>query len=444
MNAGDGRGGIRARLIRGIKWTALQSVIVSANNFLTAVMLARLLGVDSFGAFSIIKVTGFTMATMAGAGLGVTVTKHIAEMRSTANPRLSRIIGLCSAVAVGTSFCFAAFLWLFADGIAHRVLHAGQIAGQLRLAAFYILFVTLNGYQVGALLGFESFSLLAKINLLQALFSFLLTFLLTFQFGLTGAVSSLGIAAFTNWALHQNAIRIELRKHGLGISYSRIWQEKGVLQDFTLPAAMSSLLGAFTVWGCNAFLTRQPDGLVQMGIFSAANNFRSFVLFVPGLVTHVASPILCNLRGKNNQPGYSRLFWTNIAVSACAAVFVAGVLVIFAPDILKLFGRDFGPGSSVAVVIAFMAVVEVMANAFYNAIFAHGMIWWQFRVVACWSTALGITTFTAVGQFGALGLAFAYLAAHAVSLSLYVFFTLKLQKGTRGVPTEETSLPVSE
>jgi O-antigen/teichoic acid export membrane protein len=91
LNTQRESGGVRNRLIKGIKWTALQSVVVAASNFATAVLAARLLGLDTFGAYSIIRITGFTMATMAGAGLGVTATKYIAEMRGLDNVRLSRI-----------------------------------------------------------------------------------------------------------------------------------------------------------------------------------------------------------------------------------------------------------------------------------------------------------------------------------------------------------------
>lgn len=444
MNAKTGGDGVRKRLIRGIKWTMLQSLFVAASHFAIAVIVARLLGVDNFGAFSIIRVTGFSMATMAGAGLGITATKYIAELRSQDPQRLGQVVGLCSAVAACASLGFAGTIFWFAPEISTYYLKAPQISTELRIAAAFILFITLNGYQVGAMVGFESFSVLAKINVVQALFSLGVTYLFTLTWGLTGAVSSLVISAFVNWLLHQLAIRRELEQNGIVIRYSQIWQEKHVLSDFTFPAALSSIIGALTVWGCNALLVRQDGGLVQLGIFSAANNFRSLILFVPGLVTHVVSPILCNLMGKNNQSSYSRLFWTNIVISATAATSVAFGLVFAAPYILKLFGRGFGTGDSVAMVIVIMAVIEVMANAFYNSLFAHGKLWWQLRVVICWSLALGAVTILTVEQYGAMGLAYAYLIAHLVSLTLYVAITFRIRQNQKKECDWGGSVQISE
>ena len=442
MSSGVTRTGIKERMISGIKWTALQSVVVAASNFATAVITARLLGVDAFGAFSIIRITGFMMATMAGAGLGITATKYIAEMRGIDNLRLSRILGLCSIVAGCTSLLFASTILFFAPQVASHYLNVPQISEQLRIAALYIFFVTLNGYQVGALAGFEAFAIQAKINLIQAVVSLVLTFVLTFIWGLTGASSALGLAALLNWIFHQLAIRKEVKRYGIKTSYSELWKENDILANFTIPAALSSIIGAITVWSCNAFLTRQTDGLTQMAIFSAANNFRSFILFVPGLVSHVVSPILCNQLGEKNHSSYSRLFWINIMISAVASIVVALALVLAAPHILRLFGKGFTGGASVAIVVVGMTVVEVMANAFYRSLFAHGKLWWQLRIIICWSIALGTVAFTTIENFGAMGLAYAYLAAHIVSLVLYAIVTYKIQKKNASSTTNETSTRV--
>jgi O-antigen/teichoic acid export membrane protein len=345
-------------------------------------------------------------------------------------------------VAACTSLCFAGIILFFAPQVAGEYLKAPHIAEQLRIAAAYIFFVTLNGYQTGALAGFEAFSILAKINLIQAVVSLLLTFLMTMIWGLTGASLALGLAAFINWMLHQAAISREVERQGISIRYSGIWQERDVLLNFTFPAALSSIIGAATVWSCNAFLTRQTDGLTQMAIFSAGNNFRSFILFVPGLVSYVASPILCNLMGKKKQSSYSRLFWINIAASATASIAVAVALILAAPYILALFGKGFREGDSVAMVIIVMTVVEVMANAFYRSLFAHGKLWWQVQVIICWSVALGAVTYSTVGDYGAVGLAYAYLIAHLISLSLYAIATYKLQQDSGGTDAEKEGVRV--
>ena len=421
-------GGIKYRLIKGVKWNMVEAVITATSNFIAAVIAARLLGLDDFGAFSIIRSTVYMMASVAGLGLGITATKYIAEIRNADTSRLGRILGLCSAIAGGTSLCFAGVLLVFAPQIALYNLGVPQITEQLRIAAFYILFVTLNGYQIGALVGFEAFSKLAKINLLSAIVSLAITFGLTWWWGLTGASLALGIVAMFNWLLHHLAIREELQRYGIIIRYRGIWREKGLLTSFAFPAALSGLIGAVTVWICNAFLVRQSDGLAQMAIFTATYNFRSLIMFVPGLVTRVASPILCNLAGENKGASYSRLFWFNIGASAGVSIVVAGFLLVTAPYLLALFGKGFVVGESLVLVVVSMSVVEVIAIAFFQPLYARGKLWWQVFIIICWSIVLIAVTFTTAGDYGAMGLAYAYLAAHIVSATLYVFLAFKIEK----------------
>ena len=48
--------------------------------------------------------------------------------------------------------------------IAGAVLHTPALTGILRFGAIYTFFFTLNGYQIGAIAGFEAFSRLVKVN----------------------------------------------------------------------------------------------------------------------------------------------------------------------------------------------------------------------------------------------------------------------------------------
>ena len=237
---------------------------------------------------------------------------------------------------------------------------------------------------------------------------------------------ALGLTALLNCVFHHLAVRKELARNKITIRYTGLWQEKGILTGFTFPAAMSGIIGAVSVWCANAIIVRQTDGLAQMAIFTAAYTVRSLILFVPGLVNRVASPIFCNLVGERDTSNYSRLFWFNTAVSALAAIVIAGFLVAAAPQLLILFGKEFLNGGAVVLVVAVMSVVEVIANALYQPLYAHGKIWWQFRTIICWSVILIGVTFTTAEASGALGLAYAYLAAHVVSAAMYILVAVQI------------------
>ncbi len=428
LGSGYGDNSVWRRLFGGVKWNIIEAGAVAAGNLAVTVIVARLLGLDDFGAYSIIRSTVYMMASVAGLGFGITATKYVAELRNADRRRLENILGLCAAIVAGTAACFAGVLLLFAPQIATYSLNSPQIAEQLRIAAFYIFFVTVNGFQVGILVGFEAFSFLAKINLVQVGASLATAFLLTWFLGLTGSALALGATALISFACHNLAVRKELARYKIKIRFTDLWQEKEVLSGFTIPAALASVLGAVVMWGGSAILVRQADGLAQMALFTAAYNIRSLILFVPDLITRVASPILCNFVGEKDKRNYSRLFLFDLAVSVTAATAVAVVLVAAAPYFLILFGKDFLTGSAIVPAMAVMTVVEVIANVLYQPIYTHGRLWWQLRVVICWSAVYLGMTYGLTESYGALGLVYGYLTAHVVSAAMYMYVVFQIER----------------
>ena len=418
---------IMQRLLQGIKWNFLDVVIVSGGNLAVSILAARLLGVDDFGAFSIVKSTVYMLATVAGLGLGWTATKYIAELKTDDLGKMGRILGLCQLMAGSVSFIFAGGLFFFAAEIATGPLQAPKLINPLQMAAVYILFTTLNGYQIGAMMGFEAFRKLAFLNCAQTLFSLICTGVFIWSWGLAGAASALGLTAFLNWFLYHKALKKEMYNYGVKVSYVQLGREMTILMSFAFPAAISGIIGSIAVWLGNALLVRQEQGLAEMALFAVAGNIRSLVLFFPSLVTRVASPMLCSVAGEKTNSGYAKLFWLNIIVTIGAAVIVALSAALLAPWLLVAFGKGYLGGTGVLAVIAAMSVIEVAANSFYQTLFVQGRLWWQVGVIVLWSvTLLGVTAVTVESE-GAIGLGYAYLAAHVVSLCCYVLATLYLK-----------------
>lgn len=431
MHNRQGEPSLFERLVHGVKWNMLDVAAVSAGNLAVAILCARLLGVDDFGALAIIKSTVYMLATVAGLGLGGTATKYIAELKGAAPLRLERVLGLCQVVAGVVSGLFAAALLALAPEIAAGQLQAPQLAPHLRLAAVYVFFTTLNGYQVGAMIGFEAFRSMAVLNVLQTVLSLAGTALLTWWWGLWGAACALGLTACCNWLLYHGALQRELQGRGLRLRYRQLRREAPVLTGFAVPAAVSGVIGSLAVWAANALLVRQEDGLVAMALFSAAGNVRSLVLFFPALVTRVISPMLCTLAGGGRGGACARLFGFNFAATVGVAAVVAVAASVAAPYLLAVFGRGFRGGEAVVLVVALFSVVEVAANSLYQTLFIHGRLWWQVGVISAWSAVLLGVVQGLAADFGAVGLGCAYLAAHLVSCSCYLAATVRLKAWKR-------------
>ncbi len=414
------------RFASGVGWALTGSVLSQGAVFLGSIIAARLLGKELFGVLAVVQSTALASANMASLGLGVLATRYVSAYRTKDPARAGRILAFCSLTStfVGVPFAFAPFL--LTGLLPQLALAAPGAAKLLWLAAIYVYFTTLNGFQLGALTGLEAFRKLAVINLRQAVISLVLTILLTFALGVQGAVLSLAVSAVVLWLAQHLALRQECSRQRIRIDYRDAFAERSILAGFVLPCTLSSVLANGAIWAGNLLVAHGPLGLKEMGIFQAAYVFRSLVVFVPAQVTRVASPMLTNLWGANETARYGKLFWSNLKISAIAAAATACLLWLAGPYVMRLFGREFSGGGLILATLAAAAVVEVVASSLYQVLLSHNRMWLQVMTAAVWSVALVSVVWAADNRAGALSLSFGYLAAWASSLILYWAIAVRL------------------
>ena len=388
------------------------SVLVSS------ILAARLLGQADFGRLAILQSTVAMVGGFAAVGLGTTATKFVAELSVRDPARAGRILGLCTLATTATGGLFALLL-LVAAPWAVTLFRIPGLEAQLRWGALYVLFFTMNTYQVGALSGFSAFAALARIGLVQGLVAVALLTLGAVTFRLTGAAVALAAAALCSWLQHQRALRHECARHGVVIVYAGAGQELSALFGFALPAALSGCVGGLAVTAANTVLVRQPDGVRQMAVFSAANTVRIIVLFVPGLVSRVLTPLLCRLRGNADDGGFRVAFSRYLLANTAMAVVAAVLLFACAPWALALYGRDFTSGRPVLGLLLASAVVETVAVALFQTLYSHGRVWLQLGIVTVWSLLLVGLVRQMAADHGASGLAAAYLCAWTAAALAY-------------------------
>ena len=412
---------LRWRLISGVLWVLVAAVASQASGFLRAILPARILGIDAYGQFVVIQSTLMMLASFAGLGLGTTATRYVSQLRQTDPVRAGRILGFCNLLTLVTAGLFSAILLSFAEVLSSGLFGSNQLAPELRIGSLFVFFFTLNGYQVGALAGFEAFSALAWATVLQSALSIAIMWAFTWLWKLSGAILALGIIALVAWIIQGITLRQQCRIQGVRISYSNVFQERQIFREFALPAALSGILGGTVTAGGNALLVRQPNGLAQAAIFGAATTIRTIALFAPGVMTRVTLPVLSNLQGGQLQRSYRKTFWAGLLLSSGFALVAAVILYWVTPLLLHLFGKGFVWGNTVVAIALASAVLEVIAVNLFQVLYSHGRVWTHLAISAVWAAIVLGVTMQLAPQYGATALAFSYLLAWASSVLLYGF-----------------------
>lgn len=428
--------GLWVRLQRGIAWNLIGSVFNQGSTLAVNVIIANLLGRQVFGEYAMIQSTLVTLAVIAQLATGYTATKYVAEFRSTDQDKTGRILGLCSVISATTA-CIASLALLGgASWLAANTLRAPHLAPGLMIAAGVVLFTVMNGYQMGALAGLESYPALGKAGIISGSLYLTICTVAAWTGGLNGALAGLVMSALLQWIILNSFLRRESARQNIVICYHGLWQERTVIMMFSLPAALSGLVTIPALWLAYTFLVRQPRGYDQMALYSAANSFRVIVLFLPQIMNNVGMSLLNYQKGIGDEGRYRKVFWANMALTAGTVVIGALTVVLFGQWLLGIFGRSFGEGYPVLLVLMLATVVEGLAVAAYQVIQSQEKLWLSlFAIVLPRDGSIVFLAYFFSPLYGAVGLAWAYTLGSI--LGFVVVISLAGRLGLR-VDTTET------
>lgn len=421
MLSSDASANLGARFRQAAVWAILGAVGSRALNMVAWFGCARILGKDAFGHLSIVQSTTGALGVVSGMGLGLTATKYIAELRVAAPERAGRILGLGHIIALTAGSAIALFLLVGAPVLARNTLGDAGLTAPLRLGAGLVFFGALNGFQTGALVGFEAFRTLARVGFWTSILSLPCIAGGSWLFGVDGAVGGCVLALAICSLANQAALRQQCARSGVPITLRGCGVELPIILQFSLPALLGSALVSPAMWLCDTWLVHQRDGFAQLGLYGAADRWRLAILFLPASMAGPMLSMLANLKGAADPRGYRRIFRMNIAITLGSVAVLALLAVLLAPKLMHLFGGAYQAGSLVLSVLAVSAVAEA-ANTFLGQRLVTRSMWARFRFDVLLVAILLTAGFFLIPRWRSVGLAAAYaLAFVIVSLGMTVF-----------------------
>ncbi len=402
-----------SRLAHGAFWSLASAVIARAFALVTSVLVARMLGRAGFGELGMIQATVGVFGDLAGAGLGLTVTKHVAELRARDPEKAGRILALSSAVAWVAGATLALVLLLLAPWLAATTLDAPHLGLPLQVSALLLLPSAVSGAQTGALSGLEAFRTIARVNAAAGVLALPLVVTGAWLWRLEGAIWGLVGAQALSCALMHFGLRRAASRAGVPLNPPGWLREWPVLGSFALPAALSGALVGPVNWVCAAMLVHQPNGYGEMGVFSAANQWRTAFLFVPTALTDAAVPMMSERAGALGRAGPRPVLRHLFRLNAALGVPTLIALCAFSPLIMAAYGPAFGDAWPVLVILLAAAFLQLMQAPLMKLWVATGRMWMNFTVNILWASTVLAASYLLISQKAA-GLALGQLAGFVV------------------------------
>jgi O-antigen/teichoic acid export membrane protein len=403
---------LKSRLARGVFWSIAGSIISRSLTLCSTIIVARILGKAVYGELGMIQSTIGMFGVFAGFSLGLTATKHVAELRQIDPERVGRIIGITNLFSAVSGGLMAICLFMSASWLSETTINAPHLDGTLRIGSLVLFISALNGAQTGTLSGFEAFRTIARINLVVGLFSFPLLVAGAYLGNLKGAVWALVINLAFNWFFNYLALRRECKLFNIPLSCRGFSNEFPVLWRFSLPAALSSIMVAPANWVSRVLLTNHPNGYNEIASFTAAFTFQHLLLSVSVMLSAPLLSMISNNRSNNDT--FLEKF--NILSSWMIGVF-SGIFLLCFPELVQLaFGSEYS-GHSFRVtfsLIIFTTSIITFKAGLARVLAANDLLWWGFFSNLFWATILILSSIKLV-QWGAIGIAVSFLIAYTIN-----------------------------
>lgn len=411
------------KFVGGGAWSVLGTTCSRGGVVAGNIIAARLLGRERFGEFAIIQSTIAMLVVVAGAGVGSTAAKYVAELRYTDPARAGRILGMAFVFTCAVGSTMALGLLVAAPTLVatYGLGPSGVVA--FRIGALMLLASSMTGAQLGVLLGCHAFKSVAAVSAVGGLVTFAGLVVGTFYGGTLGGVAGITTGAVATCLAAQFAVRNENRSSGgVYIQFSGWRTEWPLLLKFSLPSALSAYLVGPVTWLSNSILAVQPGGLASLGLFNAANQWRLLVLFVPSSVSSIMLPLLASA---TTRRGFQQTFAMNLIGTALVCIIPASIIIVWRAPLMEMFGDQYTAATSLVPLVVIAGVVSALNAPIGQAMAAMAKTWQAFGLNAVWAAAFILLTVFLVPKSGAAGLAQAYLLSyivHTCSQGVYVIF----------------------
>ena len=330
-----------SRISSGTSWVLIGTLSSKAFVFVATILIARILPKEVYGQLSIIRSTIALFVSLSACGVGATATRYIAEYRKSDPKKAIKMYYVANSFVWIMAIVSTAVLMYCAETLASDRLHSPDMTVELRIAAIILFFTLLNGAQTGTLSGFEDFQWIAKCQVIMGITEIIALCAGAYFFGLKGAVIGFGLTYCVAWVYNSIGIRRHLKAFGISV-ISEIrhlhFADFKPLVSFSLPVAATSWLQMIVYWWLKTSVI-SGAGFENMANYDIAEQWRSQIAFVPGIIATVVLPILSNVN--KDKDSRRKVIKTNFFINIGTTGLLAIVISLFGPFVLMLYGNQY-------------------------------------------------------------------------------------------------------
>lgn len=375
--------------------------------FFYTIFLARSLGVEDFGLYTVGFAYFSIISSVADFGINRYLIREMARQESKVTEFLSNIVALRLTFTSLLFAIFATFLYFFdADKLRVSIILLASLAivPQAVALTFDGIFVALRKLQ------FSGLGLLAS-SLSTALAGF---FLVQQGFGPIGAANALILGQLAYVLVLATLLFLT---NNMALSHIKLSVIKEIIKG-SLPYGLLGII-ALLYFRIDTILLVYLRGSFETGIYGIGFRFLEAVTFIPGAFFAGIFPVFAK-SAETNLHSLKKLYFKSLFLMAAVGVVVLLFYVLFLPFLIRLFLPQYGPSVGVIMILSLavpfmfahvpavsllfssakylkkvllLSVLIVLLNIILNLIFIPKYGFWGASVVTVFSEIVSFLTF---------------------------------------------------
>ena len=408
-------------IVKSSQWVLAGKAVGVVLQFFANVMLARWLGPAEFGVFGLINTVALTLSSIIGLGLGNAAYKFAAESGQHDRERVRHFLSLILWSQLWIATGFVILLWLARAWWMAKAFPTPLPAKTIVLCLLLAWLNVLAAFLTSALNGLRLFREQNLLNVLQYGVIIAVAWLLL-HWGVSGAVTAY-ISATAAFSAIGILVLGRVDARFFLPPPLRAYLDLRQALPFSVPyLAVFLLLGPLTT-AASIHLGSISNGLYQLGLFNIANTLKTALSILPITLSPVLGAAIVQAGGAHgSDDGYERLLRSTYAALSFLVVALLVGFMFWGDWLFAVYGRAYAQAFWVFLPLAVSAGIYALVIPLEYSLIAKNKVWAIPVFCAIKGLVLlGMTRWLA-GSWGALGLAWASLAAELVYCVLNVEF----------------------
>lgn len=394
---------LQLRYMNGAFWSVMAAFVSSGLNLLAMIVLARILGKDSYGQLAVIQSTLAMAGVLAGIGLSTTATRYVAELRHVSPARLGNLLYRLERITAYVAAALTLLIAVFSSKLASELLEKDSIGHLLSFAVFSVFFVSLDSLYKGILLGLEETRAFAIASAIGSLLTATALIGGGIAYGLDGVACAISVGALLQFAISRYFTIQRLPAHRVSICKNADTAEWQALKDFALPSFLAGLLYPLVYWISNILLVRSSNGFAEMALLAIAMQWYNAIMFLPNYAGRIVLPILTSIHVEKKNSDVVAVIKLGVFANLLVTIPVSLGVVLLSKMIMTTYGSDFIEGWPVLALAALVAVIVVGIAPVGQYLAAVNRMWVGLMMNLAWAIVFLLSTIVLV-PYGAIGI----------------------------------------